>query len=117
MYSEGEMTGKQSLITRSGVLSFPGDLLRAMDLTIFSTWLIFTLASKKNFQTRGTPGGETSQGADFPNCLLTDVNKEIIEFISHDVLCPLRRISGKETFLRCNCELLFTWYWCCFCYI
>lgn len=58
--TEGEMAGRQSLITRSGILSFPADLLRAMDLTIFSTWLIFTLASKKNFSDTGTPSGQTS---------------------------------------------------------
>lgn len=38
-----------------------------------------------------------SQGADFLNCILTNVSKEIIYFIGHDI-CPLRRISGKEIF-------------------
>jgi hypothetical protein len=33
----GEMTGKQSLITRIGILSIPGDLLSGIDFTIYST--------------------------------------------------------------------------------
>ena len=52
-----EMAGRQSLITQSGILSFPGYLLFAMDLTIFSTWLIFTLASKKNCSDTGYSRG------------------------------------------------------------
>ena len=32
-----EMTGKQSLITRIGILSIPGDLLSGIDFTIYST--------------------------------------------------------------------------------
>jgi hypothetical protein len=35
----GDIAGKQSLITRIGILSFPGALLAAIDLTIFSTCL------------------------------------------------------------------------------
>ena len=52
-----EMAGRQSLITQSGILSFPGYLLFAMDLAIFSTWLIFTLASKKNCSDTGYSRG------------------------------------------------------------
>ena len=38
-----------------------------------------------------------SQRADFLNCVLTDVNKEIIKFVGHDVLCPLRRFFWSAT--------------------
>ena len=41
---EGEMTGRQFLITWSEILFVPGDLLLAMDLTIFPTCFTFTLA-------------------------------------------------------------------------
>ena len=39
---------EQSLKTRSGILSIPGDLFGAIDLIIFCTWLMFTFASKTN---------------------------------------------------------------------
>ena len=35
-------------MTRKGILSNPGDLFDAIDLMIFCTWLVFTLASKKS---------------------------------------------------------------------
>lgn len=38
-----------------------------------------------------------SQRADFLNCVLTDVNKEIIKFVGHDVQCPLRRFFWDAT--------------------
>ena len=39
---EGDMAGRQFLITWSEILSIPRDLLAAMGLTIFPTCLIFT---------------------------------------------------------------------------
>lgn len=39
---EGDMAGRQFLITWSEILSIAGDLLAAMGLTVFPTRLIFT---------------------------------------------------------------------------
>ena len=54
---EGRMAGRQYLITRSGILSTPGDLFGAIDLIIVCTWLIFTLASKTNCSETGFSRG------------------------------------------------------------
>ena len=49
---EGNMAGRQSLMTRIGTLSMPGALFEAIDFTIDSTWLCGT-ALKVNWS--GTP--------------------------------------------------------------
>ena len=42
---QDRLVGRQSLIMRSGILSIPGNLFGAIELIIFCTWLMFTLAS------------------------------------------------------------------------
>lgn len=95
---EGRIAGRQSLMTQIGILSIPGDLFVAIELIIFCTWLMFTLASKTNCSDAGYSRGVNKEScasleffgqcANFLNCILTDVYKEVIEFVGHSVYVP-----------------------------
>ena len=98
--TEGRIPGRQSLITRSGILFYSRGLVwchRLDNLLYFVD--VHVVVEKELFRNRIFPRDKSEivfftpellgHGADVLNCIFTNVNKEIIEFVGHNiyVLC------------------------------